>query len=224
MKDEPTKARITDTKFSVGANPQPVDDTVSGTGAVHHHDSKSKKNDKALWCAIFAIIVVILLVCLFFCVLKTSSDGTSETGKDTEGVTSMADTLDPVVVVENDLESVTPESELPTDDVDIEDTETAENNAVKKTETTTYRKDSNTVVIGSVVDTTKVIHYAYDEPIPMAMVEQLPVFPGGSDALYEWLRKNIEYPDSAVRMKIEGKLYAEFVVERDGSVTNIRIN
>lgn len=54
-------------------------------------------------------------------------------------------------------------------------------------------------------------------------VEQAPSFPGGNDALARYLRNNLKYPTIAVENKIKGKVIVGFVVERDGSVSKVRI-
>lgn len=54
-------------------------------------------------------------------------------------------------------------------------------------------------------------------------VEKDPEFPGGTDALLKYLAENIQYPDQARATNIEGKVYIEFVVEKDGRVTNVVI-
>jgi len=50
-------------------------------------------------------------------------------------------------------------------------------------------------------------------------VEEVPSFPGGEAALYEFLGKNIKYPDLARENNITGRVYVSFVVEKDGSIT-----
>ncbi|MBQ8702897.1 MAG: energy transducer TonB [Bacteroidales bacterium] len=55
------------------------------------------------------------------------------------------------------------------------------------------------------------------------VVEQKPQFPGGEDALLQWLGTHVQYPEKAKAEKLEGKVYVTFVVERDGSITNVRI-
>lgn len=55
------------------------------------------------------------------------------------------------------------------------------------------------------------------------IVEHEPEFPGGMDSLYSFLNKNIHYPQKARERKIEGKVYAQFIVEKDGSITNAQI-
>jgi periplasmic protein TonB len=50
-----------------------------------------------------------------------------------------------------------------------------------------------------------------------------PSFPGGDQALMKYLASNTEYPAKAREMGHEGTVYVGFVVEADGSLTNIRI-
>jgi len=55
------------------------------------------------------------------------------------------------------------------------------------------------------------------------VVESAPEFPGGEAAFYEFLRKNVKYPDMAKAAGISGKVYITFVVEKDGSITDVRL-
>lgn len=55
------------------------------------------------------------------------------------------------------------------------------------------------------------------------VVEQMPSFPGGEAALMQYLSKNIKYPPFAEENNIQGRVICTFVVERDGSVSDIRI-
>ena len=48
-------------------------------------------------------------------------------------------------------------------------------------------------------------------------------FVGGEKALMQWLNENIHYPPSAAEMGIQGKIFIRFVVEKDGSLTNIEV-
>jgi len=53
------------------------------------------------------------------------------------------------------------------------------------------------------------------------MPEIMPEFIGGADALDEFVKKNIKYPAEAKEKGIQGKVYVQFVVEKDGTVTNV---
>lgn len=50
-----------------------------------------------------------------------------------------------------------------------------------------------------------------------------PEFPEGEAKLYEYLSENIKYPEMARSSEITGKVYVQFVVEKDGSITNIQV-
>ena len=54
-------------------------------------------------------------------------------------------------------------------------------------------------------------------------VEQLPEFPGGKKAFIQYLNENLVYPKSAFERKIEGNVVVSFVVEADGSITNVKV-
>jgi protein TonB len=55
------------------------------------------------------------------------------------------------------------------------------------------------------------------------VVEQMPEFPGGQVALLKWINDHIKYPAIAEENGIQGRVVATFVVERDGSVTDVQI-
>ena len=55
------------------------------------------------------------------------------------------------------------------------------------------------------------------------VVEDDPEFPGGMDALHAFIEKNLVYPEEAKAAGIEGKVYISFTVEKDGSITNVKI-
>ena len=54
------------------------------------------------------------------------------------------------------------------------------------------------------------------------IVEQQAEFKGGMKKFYEYVFKKMKYPPQARRMGIEGKVYVQFVVERDGSITDVQ--
>lgn len=53
------------------------------------------------------------------------------------------------------------------------------------------------------------------------VVENMPQFSQGNT--HEWIAKNIKYPAGAIEKKIEGKVYIQFVIEKDGSLSNFKI-
>jgi len=55
------------------------------------------------------------------------------------------------------------------------------------------------------------------------IVETNPVPVGGYKQFYEEVGKNIRYPRSAINMRIEGKVFVEFVVDKTGELTNLKV-
>ena len=62
-----------------------------------------------------------------------------------------------------------------------------------------------------------------DEAQVFFIVEQMPEFPGGEAALRRFIANSIKYPQIAQENGIQGRVYIQFVVERDGSVSNASV-
>ena len=62
-----------------------------------------------------------------------------------------------------------------------------------------------------------------EQPVSIAMVEQKPEFPGGEAAMYKWLGDNIVYPSAASEEGVQGRVVVEFVVGKDGSISNVKL-
>lgn len=54
-------------------------------------------------------------------------------------------------------------------------------------------------------------------------VEMEPSFPGGIEMFYKLLLYNIRYPAKAFENKVQGKVFVSFVIEKDGSLTDIKV-
>ena len=54
------------------------------------------------------------------------------------------------------------------------------------------------------------------------VVEQQPTPDGGMAAFYKYVSKNLKYPAQARRMGIEGKVFVQFIVDKDGSITSVQ--
>jgi len=62
-----------------------------------------------------------------------------------------------------------------------------------------------------------------EEPVPFDIIEDQPIFPGGTDALIKYLGDNIKYPTKAKEAGISGTVTISFIVEKDGSVSNVKV-
>jgi len=49
------------------------------------------------------------------------------------------------------------------------------------------------------------------------------VFPGGAAAMQQWIVDNVKYPQTAIEMNEQGRVFLSFVVEPDGSITGVKI-
>jgi TonB family protein len=73
--------------------------------------------------------------------------------------------------------------------------------------------DGSVTLIGATAREEEVLLYA----------EQMPSFPGGYNAMQQFIVQHIVYPEKAQKMGIEGKVYVEFIVNKDGSLSNILV-
>jgi len=55
------------------------------------------------------------------------------------------------------------------------------------------------------------------------VVEEMPQFPGGSEAMMKFLIENIKYPEQARKDSIQGRVFLNFIVEADGKISNAKV-
>lgn len=127
---------------------------------------------------------------------------------------------DMTITVQNSTPPPPPPPPLP--DI-IEQFEVVDNNQnVDDYEMESIEVDPDTEVkIVALVDEGPVIEEEVDEKQVFVIVEQEPEFPGGVRALKEYLSKSIHYPAFEAENGIQGRVTLSFVVERDGSITDI---
>lgn len=86
--------------------------------------------------------------------------------------------------------------------------ETGEQVEIKYTPTVTVQEEEEDVV---------------EEQEIFEVVENMPAFPGGDAALLQWLSKNMKYPAIAQENGVSGRVVVAFVVERDGSIADVKV-
>jgi protein TonB len=82
--------------------------------------------------------------------------------------------------------------------------------------TTTRASESKT-------ETVSVKEESVGEEIPYVMVEEMPIYPGGDEALLKYLAENVKYPEAAKNKKIQGKVIIRFCVTAKGGVDMISV-
>lgn len=58
---------------------------------------------------------------------------------------------------------------------------------------------------------------------PFTVVEQMPEFPGGTEGMFKFMKDNMKYPEDAQKQQIEGRVLVQFIVEKDGSLSNVNV-
>ena len=64
------------------------------------------------------------------------------------------------------------------------------------------------------------------EPVAAPIVEFPDVeagFPGGPAEMMKWINDNVKYPQTSIEMNEQGRVFLSFVVEKDGSITNVKV-
>lgn len=76
--------------------------------------------------------------------------------------------------------------------------------------------------IVEVVEVEEIAYETKEEEI-FTVVEKMPQFPGGEEEMYTYLAENISYPELAREENVQGTVYAQFVVEKDGLISNVDV-
>lgn len=87
-----------------------------------------------------------------------------------------------------------------------------------------YKVDSAGKVTGSMVNPKEA--FADAEPIEgdiFTVVEEMPVFQGGTEAMMKFISNNIQYPEKARKEGIQGRVFVNFLIEKDGSVSSAKV-
>lgn len=55
-----------------------------------------------------------------------------------------------------------------------------------------------------------------------SVVEVMPQYPGGQIAMMKYIMENMKYPEQAMKKGIQGRVAVSFIIEKDGSISNVR--
>lgn len=78
--------------------------------------------------------------------------------------------------------------------------------------------DADTVVIAPPVQAEE-----EEEEVVFVIVETMPEFPGGQQALFKYLSENVKYPAIAQENGIQGRVICQFVVNKDGAIVDVEV-
>ncbi|NJO03270.1 MAG: energy transducer TonB [Bacteroidia bacterium] len=115
-----------------------------------------------------------------------------------------------------------PEAVVSPDIVESEDApENPEDALFEENEPIAY--ESGATLAPPVSDLAPEVKEVLKEPEILINPEQMPEPEGGFQAFYNYLGKNIRYPEQARRVSIEGKVFVQFVVDKNGQLTDFKI-
>ena len=102
---------------------------------------------------------------------------------------------------------------------------------VEETPIESSESDQNMEIVP--IDSISVMEEIEDEIIDFILIEEVPVFPGCENQkdkrncfqamMLKHVRKNFRYPESAVQMNLEGRVFVQFTIEKDGSIGDIKM-
>jgi len=69
----------------------------------------------------------------------------------------------------------------------------------------------------------EIVEEETEQAPPLRFVEEMPEPIGGFEAMYAFLQSNLRYPEVARNNNIQGQVFIEFVVEKDGSISNVKV-
>jgi len=104
---------------------------------------------------------------------------------------------------------------------EVEDEEEVEEEPV--IEDVEVEEETEVEIIEDTGDEEEEVEEEVEEPEIFTIVEQMPSFPGGEEALFKFLGNNIKYPPIAKENGIEGMVYVSFVVMEDGSIQSAKV-
>lgn len=104
------------------------------------------------------------------------------------------------------------------DVLNIVDDETEINDELELLDT---EADENTEIVYQEIEVEEEVEEESNEVF--LIVEQMPVFPGGDEALRKYLAQSVKYPVIAQENGIQGRVFVSFVVNQKGEVTNVKV-
>jgi len=82
---------------------------------------------------------------------------------------------------------------------------------------------SSTQILPEAVETEIPLSVEENDQVIFDVVEQMPQYPGGQEAMMRYLSQHIRYPEQAYTEGIEGRVIAQMVIDTDGNATDITI-
>ena len=123
--------------------------------------------------------------------------------------------------IQQTSQDVTPPPPPPAPVAEVEVLNVVENDVETQTIEISSEETNEEVVIAPPVEEVK--EEEEDEQVVFVVVETMPEFPGGTQALFKYLSENVKYPVIAQENGIQGRVICQFTVNKDGSIVDVEV-
>lgn len=173
----------------------------------------------------YGLAAVVILLCIYFC--SNWNGSSQERPYDEEVDTLTVDT----VAADSVVAEVVEVSPTPTRKAEMKEEKKIQEEPRQKQEETIHTTPQTPVQSNNAKQSQNNISSfnaeAKPEPVKTEkvfdVVEEMPSFPGGASGLLAYLNENIKYPVVAEENGIQGRVIVTFVVEKDGSITDVKV-
>ena len=176
---------------------------------------KSKRADLEKKRLMFTQIGLIVSLALAWMVFETKSYGNQEVKSYDGPIEIVPDELVPVTIQEKPQPPIE-KPKVASQITVIDDKMEFDDDVVIDVNVTTDEPIEPTVFI-------EIPEEEINEETPFIIVETMPVFPGGTEKLLKYVAENVRYPQLAREMGIQGRVFVSFIVEKDGSISNVAL-
>lgn len=185
---------------------------------------KSAKANLDNWRSTFFLIGVVVALAIFYAALSCGGEGSETNNVKRDFMQEITHELDMIPLLKETPKVIPPQPK----------TEKPKVEEIKIAEEQQSTADAEQMVNLTVPEVKPAIEEKNDplssvemtkqqEDSVFRIVEQLPEYPGGVVEFMKWLTKTLQYPSSAQRMKVQGTCVVQFIVNTDGSISDIKV-
>jgi protein TonB len=165
-------------------------------------------------------LILSLAICYIAFEWKSEELSTSSLGE----LTSQDIFEEEIINTQQETPPEQPEPEQPEPEAVIEELIVVDDDKVVENLNIDTEADEKTKTNINIVQTTFNVETEEEvEPISFAVVEEKPTFPGGEAELLKFIAENTKYPEIAKENGIQGRVFVQFVIDKNGNVTNVTI-
>ena len=166
---------------------------------------------------VYALMGLVLVLSLCYVALEWAQAEVRETAVAKSEEAIFEEELEEIQQTQQD----TPPPPPPPPAQEIEELTVVEDN--EETESIEINADDNQDVEVEIAPPAEEVVEEEEEEVIFVVVESMPEFPGGAQAMYKFLGENVKYPVIAQENGIQGRVICQFTVNKDGSLVDIEV-